>query len=77
MKKKIKIKFVDFWNDFDIYDNDFYKILFEKYDVEISNQPEYIFYSCFGFKNLDYNCIKIYYTGENIVPDFNNCDYAI
>lgn len=77
MKKKIKIKFVDFWNDFDIYDNDFYKILSEKYNVEISNQPEYIFYSCFGFKNLDYNCIKIYYTGENIVPDFNNCDYAI
>lgn len=75
--KKIKIKFVDFWSGFDEYNNDFYKILNEKYDVEISEEPEFLFYSVFGYKNLDYDCIKIFYTGENIIPDFNNCDYAI
>lgn len=75
--KKIKIKFVDFWSGFDEHNNDFYKILNEKYDVEISEEPEFLFYSVFGYKNLDYDCIKIFYTGENIIPDFNNCDYAI
>lgn len=31
----------------------------------------------FGFKHLKYDCIKIFYTGENVFPNFNICDYAI
>lgn len=74
---KIKINFVDFWPGFDKVDNDFYRILNERYEVEISNNPDYIFYSVFGFEHTRYNCIRIFYTGECIAPDFNICDYAI
>jgi hypothetical protein len=36
-----------------------------------------LFYSVFGSRHLKYNCIKIFWTGENQYPDFNICDYAI
>lgn len=48
------------------------------YNVEVSEKPDFLFYSCFGTKFLKYdNCIRIFYTGENVRPDFNHCDYAI
>lgn len=76
-KKNIKIKFVDFWNEFNYEEFYLYKILKEKYNVIISNNPDYIIYSVFGIENYKYKCIKIFYTGENMRPDFNFCDYAI
>lgn len=40
---------------------------------------DYLFYSSFGQNHLNasIDCIKIFYTGENLCPDFNLCDYAI
>ena len=75
--KTIKIKFVDFWPEFDIARNVFLDILKEKYNVLLSDNPDYIIYSVFGYDHLRYDCIKIFYTCENIRPDFNICDYAI
>ena len=78
--KKIQIAFTDFWNSFDPYNNYFINILKKDYDVEVVNEiskVQYLFFSCFGYEHLKYNCIKIFYTGENFVPDFNLCDYAI
>ena len=77
MKKHIRIKFVDFWDDFIPENNLFYQILAGRYDVELSDEPEYLFYSVFGEEYLRYDCIKIFYTGENQCPDFNLCDYAL
>lgn len=77
MKKKVKIKFVDFYKSFDPKNNQFMDILKKRYDVELSDEPEYIIYSCFGYDHLKYDCIRIFYTGECITPDFNQCDYAI
>ena len=77
MKKKITINFVDFAKDFDNKNNDFVRILSNWFEVVISEHPDYLFYSNFGYKHTKYNCIKIYFTGENTVPDFNLCDYAI
>lgn len=76
----LKIDFVDFWDGFDKNNNYFMDTLrhmYGKENVEISSKPDILFFSCFGFKNLKYDCIKIFFTGENIVPDFNICDYAI
>lgn len=76
----LKIDFVDFWDGFDKNNNYFMDTLYHMYGkehIEISPNPDIIFFSCFGFKNLRYDCIKIFFTGENIVPDFNLCDYAL
>lgn len=78
MKKTIKINFVDFWNGFDPTDNFFYNRLQVQYNVILDSKPDYLFYSYNGYENLTYtSCIKIYFSGENDVPDFNLCDYGI
>ena len=75
--KKIKINFVDFWQGFDKENNNISNLLKKYYAVEISESPDYIFFSCFGFEFTKYDCIRIFVTGENIRPDFNICDYAM
>ncbi len=76
--KKLKICFVDFWANFNAENNFFYNLLKENFDVELSEDPDYCFFSVYGYKNLKFsNCIKIQFIGENQVPDFNLCDYAM
>ncbi len=75
--KKIRINFVDFWKSFDKRENYFYELLSSKFDIEISDEPDYLFCGTFGNSHLKYRCVKIFFTGENIYPDFNLFDYAI
>lgn len=84
MRKKIKLAFSDFWGGFEYnptgkknFDNVFYRILSERFDIEISNNPDFLIFSVFGQNHLNYRCRKIFYTGENIRPDFSKCDYSI
>jgi hypothetical protein len=84
MRSKIKIAFSDFWGGFEYnpenkidFDNIFYKMLSKEFQIEISEQPDFLIFSVFGNNHLKYNCKKIFYTGENIRPDFNKCDYSI
>jgi|LGOV01.1.fsa_nt_gb hypothetical protein len=79
--KEIRVKFVDFWRNFNCEDNFILQALRENYLVVIDEKnPNYLFYSCFGHshhKYTDYECIKVYYTGENLMASFNECDYAV
>lgn len=75
--KKIRIGFSDFWSGFNYLESDIYQILSEKYEVEISETPDYLFYGPYGIEHLNnLQSIRIFCTGENIEPDFNLCDYA-
>lgn len=74
--KEIKINFVDFWSGFDKTNNYFYNLLVQKYKVSIDENPDLLFYSCYSNTYLNYNCTRIFYTGENIRPDFLACDFA-
>jgi hypothetical protein len=76
MKKKIKINFSDFWGGFDKTNNYFYNLLKDDFDVIITDNPDYLFFSIFGNKHLNYKCKKIFYTGENIAPPLHYCDYS-
>ena len=79
MNKKplISIDFVDFWPNLVKNDNYIYHLLNRVYTIEISQEPDVLFFSCFGKKHLQYKCLKIYYCGENRRPDFSGCDYAL
>jgi hypothetical protein len=77
MKKPIRIKFVDFWDDFVPEQSLFYQLLSQRYEIELTDNPDYLFCSVFGDEHLSYDCVKIFYTGENQCPDFNLYDYAI
>ena len=73
----IKLKFVDMMPGF-VPDNNFwYNFLSRFYNIELSETPDYLFFSVMVSENLKYNCIKIFWTGENQQPDFNVCDYAV
>ncbi|OGG61135.1 hypothetical protein A3C87_03215 [Candidatus Kaiserbacteria bacterium RIFCSPHIGHO2_02_FULL_49_34] len=48
------------------------------YHVTFSNKPDYVFFHEGTTEYLNYpDAIRIFYTGENIHPNFNLCDYAI
>ena len=76
MKNKIKIDFSDFWGGFDKTDNYFYNLLKEEFDIEISNNPDVLFFSVFGNQHQSYQCKKVFYTGENVEPPLGYCDYS-
>lgn len=75
--KKIKIRFTDFWSDQNTPDSTFFRLLSNHFNIEISENPDYIIYSVFGYEYLKYNCIRIFFTGEQVCPDFDISDYAI
>lgn len=74
--KRIKVAFTDFWPGL-ANDNYFLRFLQKHFNVEVSEEPDYLFYSVYGQSHLRYAGIKICFTGENVVPDFNLCDYAL
>ena len=74
----VKMNFVDFWPGFDYESFFIYRFLSRYYKIELSENPDFLFCSSFGYNHWKYkDCIKIYYTGENLVPDFNIYDYGI
>ena len=76
--KILKLWFTDFDEFFDPENNFIYQLLSTTYKIQLSpKDPDYLIYSCYGNNFLNYNCTRIFYTAENLIPDFNLCDYAI
>lgn len=77
--KTIKINFCGFWNSFNKQNNLFTKILSKHFDVEISENPDFIICSNRGkpFEYMKYDCIRLMFMGENMSPDFTVFDYVI
>jgi len=77
--KRIKIDFCGFWGGFDKAENLLTDILKERYEIEISDHPDFLIASTLGrpFSYMDQDCVRILYTGEPLTPDFNVFDYAI
>ncbi|MBR4926888.1 MAG: hypothetical protein IKY98_01030 [Alphaproteobacteria bacterium] len=76
--KTIKIGYMDCSrsNDYNAKEAFFTKLLSEKYNVELSDKPDYLFYSVYGNQHHNFDGVRIFFTGENAVPNFNYCDYA-
>ena len=77
----MKVCFSDFWTPFDPNNNFFIHIIRELYEnVEVVHpeDADVMFFSVFGNENGRYkNCKKIFFTGENISPNFKKCDYSL
>lgn len=80
MKRLIRIAFADFWHPHTPEairaQNPIYQLLSRHYELQLSEQPDFLIYSCFGKRHLKHDCTRIYYTGENRRPDFDACDFA-
>ncbi|MGX2982084.1 glycosyltransferase family 10 domain-containing protein [Helicobacter sp. 23-1045] len=80
MRPKIKMRVVDWWSDdteANFYANPFVKILSQKYEIIYSKKPDFLLCAPFGEKHFEYDCVKIFYTGENVRIDWNLMDYGI
>lgn len=76
--KTIKVKFVGFWKGFNPDDFLMLQLMQKHYDVQICDDPDYVICSCFGlYESLNYSQVRIMFSGENYVPDFNHMDYGI
>ena len=75
--KTIKVKYTDWWNGFKPEEYRIHKILAKYFNVEFSEEPDYVISSVYSKDFLRYDCVRILYTGENICPDFNLFDYGI
>jgi hypothetical protein len=75
----IKVRYVDFWPDSETCPirRNLHALLSRDFDLELSEQPDFLFYSCFGRAYRRYDCIRIFYSGENVRPKFHECDYAL
>ena len=75
----IKINYCGFWNSFKEKDNFFYHILSRRFNVEISDDPDFVICSNRGkpFEYMKYDCVRIMFMGENLSPDFTVFDYVI
>ena len=80
-KRKIYVKYMDFWPAFRLERFDVHRILLERYEVIQSEKPDYVIFGEFGGQNYDIenriNCVKLFLSIENRDPNFDNTDYAI
>ena len=75
--KTVRIGFSDipYWVD---KENNFItRALRKRYDVQVCDDPDFLIYGAFGTEHLSFQGVKIFYSGEDLSPDFNLCDYAI
>lgn len=84
MRENVKIKYIGFWSDFedDLRLNRFqlHNVIEKHYGKKIvSDNADYIVCSTYPefYEYCNYDQIRIMYSGENVVPDFNLVDYAV
>ena len=75
----IKINFCGFWKSFNKEKNFFTTILSKYFNIEISENPDFVICSNRGepFEYMKYDCVRIMFMGENVSPDFTVFDYVI
>lgn len=78
-KKPVKLNYVGFWPGFDPSTFLITQFIEKNYDVQISQEPDFILCSCLDDhpNYLDHPQPRIMYSGENYIPDLNLVDYAI
>ena len=75
----VRIGFAGFWDDFDPRDNFLTRIIARRYDLSICDRPDFLIHSCIGRKRHDHlahDCVRIFYTGENVAADWLSTDWA-
>lgn len=75
----IRLWFEDFWGAFDPKNNFFTHTLdLFGFRYKLTRYwPDVLIYSGFGERHKNFSCRKLFYTGENIRPNENECDFSI
>jgi alpha(1,3/1,4) fucosyltransferase len=73
----IRIDFCDFWSGFPKEDNFFVRLLRTRFEIEVAEDPDFLFYAEFGHQHRLFPCPRIFFSGESSRPNFRECDYAL
>jgi hypothetical protein len=73
----LTIDFTDFGSAFPKANNFFVNLLRERFNVEVTDAPDFLFYSHNSNIHRLYTCKKIYWTSEVYEPNWEECDYAL
>src|SRR5580658_9247224 len=76
-KRKVRIDFCDFLPNFSKTNNYFFKLLSERFDVELCDQPDFLIYACYGHEHRLHSGVRIFFSGESNMPDYRVCDYSL
>jgi len=80
-RRVIKMRIVDWYlkdTAQHFYENFFIKLLQKHYEIQYSENPDFIIYGPFGDSHLYYeNAIKIFITFENVRTDWNVADFGM
>lgn len=75
----VKLWITDFWHpstEQAIRQNPLFELLARHFDIELTDKADFIIYSCFGENFRKFDGVRIFYAGENVRPNFDECDYA-
>jgi len=75
----LRIAFTDFYQGFNVTNNRIWNALKRHYQLELTedlSNANLLVFGDFGINHWKFNGRKIYITGENMLPDFNQCDLA-
>jgi hypothetical protein len=75
----VRLNFAGFWEGFDPRDNFLTRLLEKRFRLEFVADPEYLIFSYIGAARRETrrrDCVRIFYTGENLRPDWSLCDWA-
>ena len=75
----VRLGFTGFWDAFDPRDNFFTRLLAPHWRLEIVDRPDFLIHSAIGRRKHDHrrhDCVRIFYTGENVPPDWHSTDWA-
>lgn len=76
----LRIAYSDNWVAFDADASLWTRILSLRYRVAVVGQeddPDLLIYGDWGTRHRAFRGRKIYWTGENMLPDFDQCDFAM
>jgi hypothetical protein len=76
-REQLQVAFVDFWPNFDARDNVITRALNDSFDLVFSDDPEVVFFSCFGQEHLNFRCQRALLLWENRAWGFDTTDLAI
>ncbi|MGO8928520.1 MAG: glycosyltransferase family 10 domain-containing protein [Limisphaerales bacterium] len=74
--RRIFIDFVDF-PGLAREQNPFLPLLHRRFELVSSEYPDYLVFTHEGHRHKLYSCTKIFYTQENYLANWRQCDYAI
>lgn len=75
--KKVRLGFCDMWEGFSAENNWFTNTLRQWFDLEITDNPDFLIFSQPGKQHRRFKCVKIYFGVESFDPNWRICDYAL